>query len=208
MAYRSIAPLLKDLGDQGFTVEETSDGWRVKSADGESTASIHESSIKRSTARSYTNLMAALKRIGFKEGTGVACAECGERFAKAGMIPKHRRIAHGVKTACPVCEQEFITPQAMGRHRKYEHVTVPDREPVALPELELEHIGEKKIRVPRGVSIRHVEEIQVMVDGAEELKAAADKMVAGYKELYKRYVDQKRRLERIESNLGKALNDL
>lgn len=58
--------LMRDLRDQGFTIEKTHNGYRILAPDGERTTSLHSSTLKKSAGRAYSNFMAQLQRLGFE----------------------------------------------------------------------------------------------------------------------------------------------
>lgn len=226
-SYDSAKALLKDLRKQGFITEETSDGWLVSSPHNSETTVIHESK-----GHSWSNAkIADLKRMGFQPPSlRYPCPTCGQRFSAPVKVAMHRSKEHGLRFKCPECDDEFETPQAMGRHKKNVHVTTlaeareqlekaseapegptgDESEPAITehPPHEPEPLRDRRTRAGKVVT-RHVDEnVQEMTEAADDLKAAADRMLDAHRELYKRYADLKKRQDRIEDRLGKVIQDL
>lgn len=216
-SYDSPDKLLKDLRKQDFIIEETTDGYLVYSPHNKESTVIH-----RSSGHSLSNAkIADLKRMGFQPpGLKYMCPECKMRFAAPVTVSVHRGTTHGITWDCEICGEKFHNPHAKRGHVKTMHVlTLPELQK-QIDEAIVPDEGEPEptlptsepIKVRRGraapVKIGYVEDVSVIMEAAVELEAASTKMVAAYRELYKKYADQKRRLARIEDRLGKVIQDL
>jgi len=225
--------LLDALKQQGFGLTETKDGIRVTRADGEGQpVFVHLSSAGRDNGRrSYSNMTADLKRIGFSEGephkrkyhqTDAELATLRAVEAEPGNSPAYYGAALGV-TAVAV-GQRLNRLQARGvlraegntKSRRYFPVShVPDDDiPVvqAAREREIEGRMAKNGKPSAGaITVTHIEP----TDPAEQLRYHAKNLV----ELALLYLNSTEglkqeleaatsKLKRLEDKLGSVLDEL
>lgn len=100
----TLSTLAKALGEQGFEVKPTSDGYRVLAPDGVGTSELHASVFKTEHAHNYRNQMASLRRIGFDydraaNGNGSSDTWRAERDAIEVMITESQTAAEAKAAA-------------------------------------------------------------------------------------------------------------
>ena len=182
--------LIKELKVQGFELETTSDGYLVRNPKGQM-FSFHTSSIDAPTGRSWHNVLAELRKIGYNPDK----AEVKKEIKAA-----RRREPGSFICIDPICGcgREFPYAQNLGRHL----AAVRDR---AVKEEDKERTTTETTKPVPPDDVRQlrktIRQLRELSTGAAEIADLMERTLA-------ENIDLKRKMKKVEYAFGKALDEL
>lgn len=219
-SYDKTEDLLRDLRKQDFEVGEVHDGWHIVSPYSKTTTTLHRGAVPLVALQ-------RLREMGFFPPSLVKklklCKECGQRFMGVQKLTQHRIDEHGYRLTCKICGKTGLMsvtdvsthvnqahPETTKRGRKRLGLETPEPTVVEVtsegpvPVTEEKKPRRKRAPVRRG----YTGDIGEFMKALDEAKNALDIVGEQYKGLYKKYQLDHKKLNDIESALGKAIGKL
>ena len=190
--------LVKELREQGFKLERTSDGWLVENPTTGQLYSYHESQVGNGANRSWANTQKELERIGYNPDRAAA-----KREQKTAAREERKRMPGHFICTDPVCGcgREFPYAQNLGRHL----AAVRDRK-------DKERLDEE-MPVQRAESLKpappeEIKRARQLIKLLRSIGPAAVEMADILEKTLQENVDLKRKASKIEELLGKTIDNL
>jgi hypothetical protein len=189
----TASQLIKELREQGFKTERSSDGWLIENSDGQM-YSFHESQIGKGINRSWINTLKELKNLGYNHDKAAV-----KREAK---MERKRQPGHFLCTD-PVCGcgREFPYAQNLGRHLSaVRERKIKDQLDVEMPPSHSE--------TAKPIPPDEIRRARQLIKGLRTLSADALEFADLMEHTVQENIDMKRKMAKIEDLLGKTIDNL
>jgi hypothetical protein len=189
--------LIRELRDQGFKTERTSNGWLIENADGQM-FSFHESQVGKGAHRSWNNTLKGLKDVGYNPDKAAA-----KREAKmAERTERKRQPGHYICTD-PICGcgRDFPYAQNLGRH------LAAVRERKLRENLDVE-MPPSHSETAKPIPPDEIRRARQLIKGLRTLSADALEFANLMEHTVQENIDMKRKMAKIEDLLGKTIDNL
>jgi len=189
--------LIKALRDQGFQVEETSDGYRVSSDKGSTT--FHPSSLDAAPGI-YQQVVAKLRRIGFVEPNDFKLQQIAAK--REARLERERVEREAGPYVCEDCGEEYPYIRSRARHQSSaRHGTYRDT-PLILPTTTKPKVKHEPDELKAKRLVRKLKEQIAAVNHT------TDELISLVEPLEESNHKMREKLKRLEGVVGKLVEEI
>lgn len=194
----TASQLIKELREQGFKTERTSDGWLVENTQTGQMYSFHESQVGNGANRSWLNTLKDLKGIGYNHDHAAV-----ERQLKLAKKDERKRQPGHFLCTDPICGcgREFPYAQNLGRH------LAAARERKAKEQLDVE-MPPSRSETAKPVPPDDIRRARQLIRNLRTIGTDALEFADLMERTVQENIDLKRKAAKIEDLLGKTLDNL